>query len=311
MPRGEPRSVPDPVGEGYDAMLRLENVKKQHAERMPSGRLVTEYFSPPNGHRLDFLHEAPRRGLAGTGDGGETDAPCVYVRPGHPPASQAELEERRPAVERVAFMVDHPIAGAAYGVASLVNASPRLRDRALALGGLVDAAMVGAAPRGAPIHRSSPPPRGQLAPPSLLRPSIRIREANASGQAVGVNATLTSPMLGTGTRVNPRRTPPGWQGAGDVHNEARAHLLAKRLGGSGGDLRNLVTLTHQGANTPQMSSFEGNVARRVRSGEVVEYAATPLYSAGVAPPSAVLVTALGSRGAPSARIISNPAARPR
>lgn len=57
-----------------------------------------------------------------------------------------------------------------------------------------------------------------------------------------------------------------------------------------------------------MRDFENGVARRVKAGEVVEYSATPLYSPGVLPPSSVLVTALGSRGAPSARLIHNPAA---
>jgi len=32
MPRGEPRSVPDPYGELYDEMLRRERQKKQLAE---------------------------------------------------------------------------------------------------------------------------------------------------------------------------------------------------------------------------------------------------------------------------------------
>jgi hypothetical protein len=76
-------------------------------------------------------------------------------------------------------------------------------------------------------------------------------------------------------------------------------------------MRNLVTLTHKGANTPQMQGFERGVARRVRGGEVVEYSATPMYRDGVLPPSAILMTAHGSRGAPSARIINNPAGRRR
>lgn len=126
-----------------------------------------------------------------------------------------------------------------------------------------------------------------------------------------MNATLTAPMLGSGTGANRRRIPPGWQGDGRVHNEARAHLLGNQLGGSGSDMRNLVTMTHNGANTPQMRDFENGVARRVRAGEVVEYSATPLYNSGTLPPSAVLLTTQGSRSAPSARIILNPAGRRR
>jgi hypothetical protein len=117
-------------------------------------------------------------------------------------------------------------------------------------------------------------------------------------------------MLGTGAAVNPRLRPPGWQGNGRHFNEARGHLLARSLGGAGGlEGRNFVTLTQKGANTPQMRDFERNVAQRVRAGEVVEYSVTPLYDHGALPPSAVLTTAYGSRRAPSARLIRNPAGR--
>jgi hypothetical protein len=32
MPRGEPRSVPDPAGNQYDEMMRQERLKRQRAE---------------------------------------------------------------------------------------------------------------------------------------------------------------------------------------------------------------------------------------------------------------------------------------
>jgi hypothetical protein len=60
-----------------------------------------------------------------------------------------------------------------------------------------------------------------------------------------------------------------------------------------------------------MREFERTVAQRVRDGEVIEYSATPLYSDGVLPPRSILLTAIGSRGAPIARLIQNPAGRPR
>ena len=178
-------------------------------------------------------------------------------------------------------------------------------------GGFADMAMLGVAPFGAQRARQMTPPRSEPDPEGFQRPNIRYGNLNGIGQASGVTATLTEPMLGTGTKANWRRTPPGWQGNGREYNEARGHLLAKRLGGSGGDVRNLVTLTHRGANTPQMQGFENNVARRVAGGEVVEYSATPMYDNGALPPSSVLVTAYGSRGMPSARFIPNPAGRPR
>ena len=60
-----------------------------------------------------------------------------------------------------------------------------------------------------------------------------------------------------------------------------------------------------------MSNFGRGIAARVRGGEVIEYGAKPLYRDGVLPPYAILLTATCSRGAPSARLINNPAGRSR
>ena len=307
MPRGEPRTVPNPVGDLYDAMVRQERLKRQRTEApaTPATPSATDYFSPFNDHRLDFLHQATRRDPAVTVSGREIDARCVVLRPGSPAVSPAELAERRRTIERAFFMADHPLAGAAYGLAALINASPATRERALMAGGLADTAMLGAAPYGAPIRGRAPPPRGQVAPPTLARPNIRYRELSPDGRATGVSGTITAPLPTSGTRA--RRNPPGWQGDGDVFNEARGHLLGRQFGGSGRDMRNVVTLSQNRTNNPEMSNFENAVARRARAGEVIEYSSTPLYRDGALPPSAVLLTATGSRGLPAARIINNPA----
>lgn len=235
----------------------------------------------------------------------------VLVPIDNPYVSPAELEERRRDLERVQYMAGNPLAAGFYGLASLFTASPQARDRALAAGAVLDEATMAIAPRAASARDVATPPRGQLSSPSWRRPDVRLSEVNANGQATGVGATITESMLGTGARASRRLTPPGWQGDGNLHNEARAHLLAKSLGGPGGlEKRNFVTLTNRGANSPQMSGFERGVARRARAGEVVEYYAKTLYDDGALPPSAILLTAHGSRGgAPSARLIHNPAGR--
>ena len=233
----------------------------------------------------------------------------ILVPIDEPSVSLEVLAERRRSIERIGFMADHPLGSAAYDLALLAKASARTRDVALTVGGLVDAAMMGAAPRGAPVRSRAQAPRAQSVPPTLRRPDARFGELNENGQATGVTATLTKPMLGTGSKA--RRDPPGLSGDGDLIKPARGHLLGRQLGGTGRDLRNLVALTQVGANTPQMSSFEHGLARRVRSGEVVEYSAIPLYKEGVLPPSSVLLTAFGSRGAPTARVVFNPAGRPK
>lgn len=316
MPRGEPRSVPDPEGEQYDAMIREERLKRQRAEAAAAEPSPYRYAAPfSRDPRLDAFYQAPPRLASGVTIGGQTyreiDNGRANVLVPVSDLSPAQLEERLRAINRAFFIADHPFGAFGDGIAGLANASPQARNGALIAGGLADVAAVGVAPLVASVRRPTPSPQGQSAPPTLQRPNIRQRELNATGQATGIAASLTAPMLGSGTMADRRLTPPGWQGNGRKYNEARSHLLARDLGGSGSDMRNIVTLTQNGANTPQMRDFEQGVARRVRGGEVVEYSATPLYDSGVLPPSAVLLTAYGSRGAPTARIVQNPAGRRR
>lgn len=310
MPRGKPRSVPDPAGDQYDEMIRYERARMERADAaavrpasFPAFQLRDQF--------LEGLRNAPYSPGATGRIGGqsyrEVDNGVANVLIPIDRFSPAEREEQRRAVERVTLMADYPVAGAAYGVATMVNAPPKARDQALVAGGLVNAGLFGVAPRAGQVAELPPPTRPRPEPPPWRRPDIRPRALNSSGQATGVAATLTAPLLGTGTRATGR--PPGWRGNGNVFNEARGHLQARSLGGSGSDPRNRVTQTHIGSNTPQMSSFEAAVARRVRDGEVIEYSATPLYEPGVLPPSHILLTAIGSRGAPTARVIRNPAGR--
>ena len=312
MPRGEPRSVPDPAGEQYDEMVRRQKAGTGPRKSPPTP--ATRPFSPFE--HLDAVRQEPRRDSTVTigdrtyreVDNGRAN---VLVEAPDPLFTPAERAAQRQGIERAFYMAGHPIGTVAYGAATLANAPPRVRDGVLLAGGLADDTMSGAVSRVGPIRRSATPPKAQHAPPPFARPNIRLREYNSDRQALGMTATVTSPMLRSGTRAARNLTPPGWQGHGTRYNEARGHLLAALLGGAGDDMRNLVTLTQRGANSPLMQNFERAVARRVRSGEVVEYSATPLYNKGVLPPSAILLTAQGSRGRPTARIIENPAGRRR
>lgn len=307
MPSGEPRSVPDPDGERYDEMLRQESLKKARAQ----GRAVPQSL-PGADVGLSFGYpdfSRSSRSPVVTVDGRQIDTRCVVG--GKAPASAAALAEQRRAVERAFYMTANPLAGAAYGIATIAGASPQTRDRAMMVGGAVDAAMMGVAPRGASIRAQPAQPRAQLMPDPFVRDAVRPRRPNSIEQAIGVDGTITSSMLGTGTKPDRKLKPPGWQGNGRIFNEARGHLLANALGGPGEEMWNLVTQTQRGSNTPQMSNFERAIAARVRRGEVIEYGAKPLYRDGVLPPSSILLTATGSRGAPTARIINNPAGRPR
>jgi hypothetical protein len=228
--------------------------------------------------------------------------------------SDAELEERRRAGARIEATLNNPLGAAAYGIAAALGASPRSRDMALAAGSIADGLMMGVAPRGAAPMRLAPEFRRE--PPRVAtRSEIRLRDANSIDQAQGFDATVGSRMLGTGTAVPERIQPPGWvrtykgQDSGLGYDQSRGHLLAKSLGGDGKNPLNVVTLAQNPTNVPWMSGFEKNVADRVRQGEFVEYSAIPLYSPGVLPPEAVLLTATGPRQSPTARVIYNPAGR--
>jgi len=315
MPRGEPRTVPDPDGERYDEMLRQERERRRRAKEAatkPQGLSDADLNAalfPPVERRFDFDdRRQPRTGRIGNQTYKEVDNGRANVLVPIDEASPAQLAERQKAVERVVFMTEHPMAGAAYGLATMANASPQARDAAMVAGGLADTAMLGVAPRAAGVRGTSPGPQGKLGDPDVRRPDIRYRERNEQGQPMGADASLTARLLGTGTEAYRRRNPPGWGGHGTRNNEARAHLLANRLGGSGKDSRNIVTLTQKGANSPQMQTFEDRVARRVRAGEVVDYSVTPIYKGAPLQPHGILMTAFGSRGGvPSVAIIRNPA----
>lgn len=72
--------------------------------------------------------------------------------------------------------------------------------------------------------------------------------------------------------------------------------MARLLGGSGDDSRNLATLFQNNANHPNMSSFERQLANLVESGEVIRFRAVPIYNGNNPIPVGVTITARGSRG---------------
>jgi hypothetical protein len=129
------------------------------------------------------------------------------------------------------------------------------------------------------------------------------------GRPTGVSAVITEEMLGTGSEASRAITPPGWSGNGAAFNEARGHLLARQLGGSGDVAENLVTLQQYPANSPVMSSFEAQVAEAVRGGEAVSYSSTPLYDSSALVPRGITITARGTGGYSLDVTVLNPLAR--
>jgi len=301
---GEARSVPDPAGDLYDEMLKAKREGRLGADDTVYRRVAQDYFSPAK-DPLAFARQPQARKPGLQVDGRSVDAPSVVVDPNATRFTPAELGRQREAISRAFFMADNPMAGAAYGISSALGASPRDREIALGVGGTLDAVMQSAAPLGSPPSRRPPaPPLAEAKAPPLALPPITYRAANADGLPAGTSSFVTAGMVGPGTRADRRIRPPGF--LGDDHDHARGHLHAAQLGGSPTNPLNFVTLTQTPTNSPRMRDFENAVAARARAGEAVEYRVTPLYSRGIQPPGAILLTANGSRG-PVARVVPNPA----
>lgn len=111
-----------------------------------------------------------------------------------------------------------------------------------------------------------------------------------------------------GKPANKATDPSGWSGKGSLYNEARGHLLADKLGGSGDLEENLVTLTHDPINTPIMrDEVEKRVADAVDVGETIQYNVRAIYDrAGDVAPIRSEIRAYGNRGFELERDLPNP-----
>ena len=114
------------------------------------------------------------------------------------------------------------------------------------------------------------------------------------GRPTGVSATLDNSMLHTGSSAKSSIRPPGFAGQSSGH--ARGHLLAKQLGGSGTDERNLVTLFQNPVNTPIMRGFENQIKKAIEAGEIIKYRVTPDYIGNSLIPDSIHMVAIGDRG---------------
>ena len=152
-----------------------------------------------------------------------------------------------------------------------------------------------AAARAALIARGVIPGVARVRPPIPPRTAgIVVNELDELGRTTGAAATITREMLGTGTSAARSIRPAGFGGQAAGH--ARGHLIARSLGGSGTDARNLTTLFQRGANSPVMRDFEAQVANAVRGGQTVRYEVVPIYRGAELVPRGVTLRAAGSGG---------------
>jgi hypothetical protein len=125
-------------------------------------------------------------------------------------------------------------------------------------------------------------------------PGVALGELDDLGRATGASATITREMLDTGSEAAQSIRPPGF--AGGAAGQARGHLIARMLGGTGRDARNLVTLYQNPVNSPIMRDFEQEVYNAVDAGQTVRYSVQPIYRGTEAIPRAVTLRATGSGG---------------
>lgn len=263
------------------------------------------HFSP-FADRLQPFRSLPQFGRTVT-IGGRTyrevdNGAANVLVPVHDPKGAVELARRREDLGRAQFMAQNPLAGAAYGLAAVMGVSPQSRDRALTVGASADAVLSQATPRGTFGFRRPAPPKRQDGL-VVSRDRINFGALTPTRQATYADATIAKPVLGTGTRAARRFKPPGFGGS----NVARGHLVARELGGTGRDMRNIVAITQDPTNSSDMRDFERRVAKKVRGGEVVKYFVRPFYDSEASAPSHILMIEQGSAGGSSAKIIRNPA----
>jgi DNA/RNA non-specific endonuclease len=125
-------------------------------------------------------------------------------------------------------------------------------------------------------------------------PGVVLGELDDLGRATGASATITRGMLDTGSEAAQSIRPPGF--AGGAAGQARGHLIARMLGGTGRDARNLVTLYQNPVNSPIMRDFEQEVYDAVEAGQTVKYSVQPIYRGTEGIPRAVTLRATGSGG---------------
>jgi RHS repeat-associated protein len=107
---------------------------------------------------------------------------------------------------------------------------------------------------------------------------------------------VTSKIFGTRTEfpIDWSKIPKGYYSRQTADRQGldyvqRGHLIGKQLGGSGTDMRNLVPLYNE-ANSPIMSSFENEVAARIKAGETIYYQSDANYTGNNPIPDSISIS---------------------
>lgn len=114
------------------------------------------------------------------------------------------------------------------------------------------------------------------------------------GRPYEMHAVITRHMLDEGTHARNSIIPPGYQ---SDKGQARGHMLARQLGGSGDIDDNLFTISQNPTNTPKMSMFEQRVYDAVDDHDVVHYSVYLEYvnDDPDSPPKSIQLEAFGTK----------------
>ena len=116
---------------------------------------------------------------------------------------------------------------------------------------------------------------------------IKYGELDSLGRPTTAEALITPDMVGTGTGASQDIRPPGFISGLDPHNHSRGHLIGKQMGGTGEDLKNLVTLYQNPVNTPFMTKYENMVRKAADEGDKIRYRVAPVYEGDIGMPIAI------------------------
>ncbi|MFD0555662.1 RHS repeat-associated protein [Stackebrandtia endophytica] len=126
------------------------------------------------------------------------------------------------------------------------------------------------------------------------------------GKATGAAAYLCMYDLkdqGPGSKADDSIEPWGWPASGNIKlrgNQwlfARCHLIGHQLGGTGKDVKNLVTCFQYPTNDPNMKALEDDVRWQVeQGGEDILYISIPQYNGDGGTLSGIRVIAIGHMG---------------
>lgn len=132
-------------------------------------------------------------------------------------------------------------------------------------------------------------PLGLVVETDTFEPTV----VNGQMRPMGAEAVIVASDLGIGTPAS-RYRPAGFEGGAHPFHHDRGHLIARDLGGSGTDPRNLVTITG-GSNHPTMFSTEQQVKALVLEGRAVRVRVEPQYAGDDQVPHTIKYEAFDAR----------------